>query len=260
MQKTIEFLGISVLMFDFWNTISPIAMYSYVILHIRNYLKICPAVQRQKDRRRGLIIGWAEYIVVFGLTGLLVLFLNDKFGDWFTSGNANYFGTLTAWMISVTVLTSVFRVSPLRVHDFVVPALPFSLFFAKLGCFSVGCCSGFELDGGIFFNSYTDRYEFPVQLVEAAVALALFFYMRWYVRHNKRVGSAFPLYLTVYSASRFLTEFLRDDFPNVLGPFDAYQVMSVIYIAIGAALMFVVYKYGAAIEARFKKALKTKKQ
>ncbi len=248
--------GFTFSLYRLWNNISAAAMIGYVLLQTPRFLEICPAVLKKENSRKGKLIGFLEYLIIIAATTAFLLFLNKRFGVWFTDGNANYYGSLVAWMIMVSFLTVLFKVSPLKVHDLFAPALPLQLFFAKLACFFHGCCHGFELSGGFYFNHYTERYEFPVQLVEALIALALFFFIRWYAKRNKHVGSVFPVYLSLYSVSRFLTEFLRADLPNVVGPFDAYQVMSVVFALVGLFLLYNVWIVGDKIQEHYDRVLK----
>lgn len=256
MMQHINLGSITLSMYELWNIVSAAVMIGYVLLQLPHFLKICPTVIHQKSDRKGKVLGIAEQLTIIIVTALFFTILNKRFGDWFTSGNANYYGSLTAWFTSITVLSIVFKVNPQLVHDSFAPALPIQLFFAKLACFFHGCCSGFEMPGSWYFNQYTGRYEFPVQMVEALVALAIFFFLLYYRRRNKLTGSIFPVYLIAYCLSRFITEFLRADLPkNVLGPLDTYQVMSVIYLLNGLILLFVVREYGERIEGHYSKEL-----
>ena len=154
----------------------------------------------------------------------------------------------------MTLFPIIFKVSPIKTMDLLSPGLPLCLFVAKLACFFHGCCSGFEKFGTRYFNWKTRRFEFPVQLVESLVALALFVFLRWYQKRNKISGSIFPVYLILYATSRFVTEFFRADLPNILGPFDAYQIMSIVYVFLGAILLGIVWVYQHRGSGRPKKA------
>ena len=250
MLQSIQFFGLTIRMYRFWNTISGIIMTCYILCHSKAYVAICPTALRQKDKLRRILVGGGEIVTLIVIITLLVTALNKEFGDWFTHGNANYYGTLTAWVVSIVIVTKIYKVPALKVLDFLTPGLPLSLFFSKLGCFCYGCCSGFEMGESWYFNHSTGLYEFPVQIVEAIVALAIFFVIRYYEKHNKFSGSVFPLFLLLYSVSRFLTEFLRADFPNVVGPLDAYQVLSIPFLLLGGLFLYIVWAYRSEIEKR----------
>lgn len=257
MCPDITLAGKEISMYDLFNTISLIAMAVFAFSQVMKtapynaHAVIIKKTKHSKERfsvkKESVIFCTVLEIGVFALFGP---FLNRQFGDLFTSGNANYYGILVGWLIAFGFFAILLRITPLRNLDHFTPALPLGLFFFKLACFFEGCCFGFTADT-FYFNQETGRREFPVQLVEAAVAVVLFFMLLVYRKKNKRVGTVYPLYLLAYSFSRILTEFLRADFPNVWGPFDAYQLMSAVFFAIGAVLMALALRYGERWDAYF---------
>ncbi len=251
MLKTVDVLGTSIHLYDLLNRLGAMCMLVYLIFQkdrIQSVSLFTAGIQRFKKPLHALLRTLAQLVVLMLLFLGLLLTVNPAFGKWFTAGNANYYGTLVAWVLAASVCSLLFLCPPARYFDLYSPGLPLFLSISKLACFFDGCCSGFAADT-FYFNLETNRREFPVQLVESGVALALFLLFVIYERKKKRVGTVFPLYVTVYSASRFLTEFLRDDFPNVLGPLDAYQLMSIVFFALGLAAFFVMRKRGADLDA-----------
>lgn len=226
-------------MYEIVNYISAASLFLWIFLHIRQYIAISP-IAKQKNPK---LIAFLQLLVICISFSILFFVLNTAFGEWFTSGNKNYYGTLTAWLISFSIIPLFFHISPRLNMDFFSEALPIQLFIAKLACFFHGCCYGFEDSGSWYYNQCNNRYEFPIQFVEAFVAIALFFIIRLYKKRNMILGSVFPVYLILYSISRFITEFFRADFPNVFGPFDAYQVMSFIFLIVGCGLLYFVWFY-----------------
>lgn len=245
MVQYVDIMGCTVSMYDFWNAVSTVVMFFYLVSQAKKFSDISPFAVRQPSPKRKMLVGIGEVLVIIAVAFILFRTLNPAFAKWFTDGNANYYGSLTAWFIAITILTIIFKTNVFLVHDMFAPALPIQLFIAKLSCFFYGCCNGFEMFGSWYFNYKTKRFEFPVQLIEAIVALSLFFFLRWYQRRNRMSGILFPIYLILYATSRLMTEFLRADLPNVLGPLDAYQIMSVVYILFGIVLLGIVWKYSA---------------
>lgn len=243
MLRYLDIMGRTVSLYDFWNVISTAVIFSYLVFQAEKFSDISPLAVRQPTEKRKTLVGIGEVLAIIAFAFILFKILNSAFGNWFTGGNANYYGSLTAWFIAITILTIVFKTSPLHVHDMFAPALPIQLFFAKLACFFSGCCSGFAMPGSWYFNQNTGRCEFPVQLLEALVALGLYFVLIWYQKRNRFPGSMFPLYLVLYAASRFMTEFFRADFPNVFWGLDAYQLMSIVYAFLGTVLFGIVWLY-----------------
>lgn len=230
--------GYTLSMYSVFDTLAGLTLLLYILSQTKKYREYLPAAI--SDQRKRTAFSFFQLLIMSLIFYRLLLLLNHTFADWFTQGNGNYYGNLTAWLLVMTLFPIIFKVSPLKTMDLLSPGLPICLFVAKLACFFHGCCSGFELFGYWYFNRYTIKFEFPVQLVESLVALALFVFLRWYQKRNRILGSVFPVYLILYSASRFLTEFLRADLPNVLGPLDAYQIMSIIYAFLGVVLLSMV--------------------
>ena len=241
MIQRIDLFRISLSTYDIFNYASIIILFFFFILKVKAFGDVCSYYKKKQSNNKRLAVAFAKLTAIYIVGMLLLWVLNKGFGHLFTNGNANYFGSLTAWFISFYLVPLFFRISPLSVSDLLTSGLPLSLFFAKLACFFHGCCFGFQLEKSFYFNQYTQQYEFPVQLLEALVALVLFFFLQWYFKRNKIVGSVFPVYVIIYSFSRFLTEFFRADLPNVIGPFDAYQLMSFIFLLLGSLLLYVVW-------------------
>lgn len=235
MLQEIDLFGITVKMYNVFNILSMIILFLYFISKTKRFIAICPHALKQNTAGKQTLVAVVETLVLFFLGMFLLYFLNTGFGKWFTNGNANYYGSLTAWLLAFIIVPLVYGISPLAASDIFALGLPLSLFVAKLACFFHGCCSSIELSGGFYYNQNTNRYEFPVQLVEAFVALAIYFFLRVY-RKKIPQGDVFPAYIFLFSVTRFFTEFLRDDTPDVLGPFNAYQILSVIFAAISCFL------------------------
>jgi len=107
-----------------------------------------------------------------------------------------------------------------RTLDLVGVFLPLGLAFGRLGCLLAGCCHGTPSGQawGIAFDDPACLARplgvplHPTQLYEAAVALALFAALWVQKRRWRRFeGQVFLSFLALYSAARFLLEFLRGD-------------------------------------------------
>ena len=188
---------------------------------------------------------WAimELLIISVIQYLPAPIINKNFGNLVGTG-ANYFGLLYIVPFLLLVICLLLQVDPLIQIDMVTPGFPFALFFAKLGCFTAGCCNGIACSFG-FPNPSTGIIEFPIQLMEAGVAMLLFFFFLFWRTKAKR-GTMFPTYLIVYSGVRFFTEFLRAD-ENVFGFLKTYQILCLIGILLGIIELIVVSKLGAKI-------------
>ena len=242
MLQELNIAGLSISLYNVFDSLAGITLLGYILFHTIPYRDLI-SHKKERTQRKTTLLAFIQLVIISALCYLMFKTFNRAFADWFTDGNANYYGNLTAWLIVFLIVPKIFKVSSLQAMDLLSPGLPLSLFVAKLACVFHGCCSGFEMNSSFYFNQSTNRHEFPVQLVEALVAFALFFVIRLYQKRNKIPGSVFPVYLILYSISRFITEFFRADLPNVLGSFDAYQIMSVVFLLVGGGLLYFVWIY-----------------
>ena len=183
--------------------------------------------------------------------------LNMNFGKLVKTGG-NYFATVLFYPLILMIFFYVVKISPLKQMDMITPSYPIALFFVKIACFCAGCCNGFEWEKGLY-NAVDDRYEFPVQLVEAALALIIFIFLLWF-RKRAKEGTMFPVYLIVYSGTRFFSEFLRHE-EEVLWIFKTYHLLCIGGVILGIIELILVQKYKERINAFYKnKSEKRKKK
>ncbi len=173
-------------------------------------------------------------------------FLNSMFGE-LTKTGSNYFGLLLFIPLFLLILFHIMAINPFKQTDLIAPAYPLALFFAKLGCFCNGCCQGFECEWGLTNYCYLSnpKKEFPTQLLEAGLALALFIFLCLY-RKKAKEGTLFPIYIILYSGTRFFSEFTRSEL-NLFGIFKRYHILCIIGVIIGIIELRIVLKYSEKI-------------
>ena len=152
-----------------------------------------------------------------------ILVLNKSIGYVFGTG-ANYFGLLYLAPVFLILGCLILGTDWMNQIDLITPAYPLALFFSKIGCYFAGCCSGIK--------------GFPIQLLEALVALLIFLFFLKYGKKLK-TGTAYPVYVLLYSASRFFTEFLRIEEPIFIG-LRIYQILCLVGLIIGAMEYYLV--------------------
>lgn len=174
--------------------------------------------------------------------------LNFAFGSLLDTG-ANYFGLLFSLPVFVIVMAFSLWLDPLKQADISVPGLPLALVFTKIACFTSGCCNGVWWPGGPY-SYQNNREEFPIQLVEAGVALLIFFFLLWYRKRGK-TGTVLPMYLIIYSATRFVTEFWRGQ-ELIWRNLRVYHFICIAGFVVGVIELLIVLKYGEKISNYFK--------
>lgn len=188
-----------------------------------------------------------ELFVMIALISLCISMFNRALGNVLHTGG-NYFGLIFSIMLIWPIVCFLFGSNPLKQLDVITPALPLHLFCAKIGCFCAGCCHGIPWEHGLFNHKFNE-YQIPVQLIEAFWALMIFVLLIA-IRKKVKDGTIFPLYILLYSATRFFSEFLRAD-PNVFGILKTYHILCLIGIMFGGLLYVFVGTYRTQINGFF---------
>lgn len=191
-----------------------------------------------------------EIIIISCIQILPIGFFNIQLGKLLNTG-ANYFGLLYFMPLVLFAFFFFISVNPFKQTDLITPAYPLALFFVKLGCFCDGCCGGFECDWGLMNYHYDSgpKKEFPTQLVEAGLALLIFVFLLWY-RKRAKEGTLFPIYLIIYSATRFFSEFTSNK-PDILWHLKTYHILCIIGVILGIAELMLVLRYSEKIKLVF---------
>jgi phosphatidylglycerol:prolipoprotein diacylglycerol transferase len=110
------------------------------------------------------------------------------------------------------------KMPALKTGDIIAPYIALGQAIGRIGCFLNGCCYG--------------KYKaIPAQLTESAAMFIIFLILR---KRSSSNGRTFLLYLILYSAFRFLNEFLRGDNPAFLAGMTVSQVISLAVLASAA--------------------------
>lgn len=158
-------------------------------------------------------------------------------------GGSVFYGGLLGGIAAAAIYIKKSKMDPGLAAD--CCAAPFALFhcFGRIGCFLSGCCYGVEWEHGFIYtealmDSANGVPRFPVQLAEAAFELMLFLLLWRLIHRGKLKGQLFTLYLILYSAGRFILEFLRgDEYRGFLAGFSTSQIISIIIFATCAAIL-----------------------
>lgn len=165
-----------------------------------------------------------------------------------TNGLAFYGGLLVAVPVAVWYVRRR-ELGVGRVADIAGVCIPLGLVFGRLGCFLAGCCHGRPTDmpWGVVFSDPASLARplgtplHPTQLYSSAFALLLFGLM-WigYRRWRRFDGQVFLWFVVLYSAGRFLIEFLRNDNRGMFfsGSLSASQVVALPLLAVALIWLY----------------------
>ena len=236
-------------LYTFLNDIACILVYIFNILSFKSKTKAIGRGTEYFTKKPGRSNkSEMNFVKVLLILGEIVLIsyaqyqlgaMNRMLGRLIGTG-ANYFGLLFFSPVVVSFFCLVLGIDVFKQMDIITPALPLALTVSKLACFFQGCCGGIECSFGMY-NHMSERVEFPVQLVETALAAGIFiFLMIW--RKKAKEGTVYPVYVILYSATRFFSEFLRKE-ENVLLLLKKYHILCLVGIAAGFLLLYVIKNY-----------------
>ncbi|MCK4548368.1 MAG: prolipoprotein diacylglyceryl transferase [Candidatus Eisenbacteria sp.] len=210
--------------------LGPLRIYSYgFMLMVAFAVGIFLAVTR--GRRRGIlpefVMDLSTLIVFAAIVGsrmVYVLFHGD--GYWprwwdvfkvWEGGLTVYGGVLLAVVVAYAFCRS--RGVPfLKIADTVAPSLALGVGITRIGCFLNGCCYGSacELPWAVRFpQGSLAEYEMgrigihPSQLYASFVGFAVFLVLFQVDRRPRREGFVFWLFVFLFSAGTFFTDFTR---------------------------------------------------
>lgn len=244
--------------YDVFSCLWALTMLVYNLAHIREKRAILGGLslellQKNRGRRTKLaeesFYIWIEILLVTVIVVGAGTCVNSLWARICTRNRANYFGNIYFLPFLAVLAFRFLRIPPLKQLDSCTPGIALALVAAKLGCFCAGCCYGFAMEGSFYYNYDREEYQFPIQLLEAGVALAIFFVLRVYKKRNRYPGSVYPMFMILYSATRFCTEFLRADFAPLVWRMNIYHFQCLAGLLLGLAEFFLLRKYTASVSA-----------
>ena len=219
-------------------------------------------------RRYGLSDDAASSMVMAAAIGGIVgakIYYAILFHDWhllFTRAGLVWYGGLIGGAIGCMLYLRVQRIDFLAAADAAAPALAIGYCLGRIGCFLVGDDYGRPTNSwvGIAFpkgSPPTTAEELrnfgvnvdpslppdtvlrvhPTQLYESAAALVMFLILMRAGRSPHAKGRILGLFLILMGIERFLVEIVRAKDDRFLGPFTIAQLISVILLIVGTALM-----------------------
>lgn len=150
------------------------------------------------------------YISLDLCIGLLLLIITSKlFGTGNTAGLK--FVRIVNFCWIYFLLLAYFLKDPYEnILDLLTIKGAFFYAIAHIGCIFPGCCHGYASDWGIYSNN-AGYVCFPIQLVECTINIMIGFILLAMRKNKKFHGQLNPWYMIMFGATRFVTEFLRDN-------------------------------------------------
>jgi phosphatidylglycerol:prolipoprotein diacylglycerol transferase len=119
-------------------------------------------------------------------------------------------------------------------NDRFAALLPFTVALGRVGCLTAGCCRGLPYDGWCAIRGADGIARYPAQISEIVFQVAIGIAFVLMVRRGFLFGHLFSIYLILYGAFRFATEYLRET-PKFYAGLSGYHWLSLVMIALGVA-------------------------
>ena len=263
MLQTITLFGKTFFLYGLSNTLAIVAQMILLGFLLKDYKEACtfPYIVDKylhKESKRKFLFGSIFMYIELVLT-LIILTVTAQKAEPIVSmtflgdTSVNFFTNILTNPIFAFLVFILLKTSPLKFWDINALALSIGLIFFKIACYCDGCCYGIEY-GSTFYNYSNERYEIPVQLIEAACAVVMFVVLLIIRKSSKRknkAGLLYPIFMLMYCGSRFCSEFLRDDYPPILGNLSGYHIQCIIGFVLGLIYLFIVLKFGTRITEYF---------
>lgn len=153
-------------------------------------------------------------------------------------GGLVFQGAIFGGLLGMLVFVARHRLPFLLLADIGAVGMPLGHSIGRVACFFNGCCYGeaTDLPWGVVFP-FLDHAVHPTMLYESLANLGIFALIWKLDRRKPFLGFSFSLYLILYSSVRFLNEFLRGDLTQYFFGLRQAQVVSLLTLAAGLALL-----------------------
>lgn len=193
----------------------------------------------------GALLGGKLFYMIQGFPQFLELSRETgyTFLQYFNEAGLVYYGGFIGAILFVLMTAKLVGAPVWAMVDTILPSIPLMHAVGRVGCFSAGCCYGIPCDFGVVFDASPIAPHgvrlLPVQLIESACLLVLFFLMLHYGKQKRPPGKVLAFYLVGYGIIRFILEFFRyDAIRGIYGALSISQWISLGLIALGAFFWF----------------------
>jgi phosphatidylglycerol:prolipoprotein diacylglycerol transferase len=218
------------------------------------------------------VLDLALWVLIAGLIGSRINFLITVL-DWtgesksflnvikvffqFRQGGLVFYGGLLLAIPTGIAYLRIKKLNVWRYADIAAPSVALGIAFARIGCYLNGCCWGRICSESFPFHvvfpkgslppaTHINVPLIPSQFISSLNALILSLLLAFVYRRKKFEGQVFSLFGALYSLTRFLIEFLRDDTPSdFLGVFTQAQAVSLFLFPASLVLYFVLRARGS---------------
>jgi len=152
-------------------------------------------------------------------------------------GGLAFYGGAIAAVAAELIYLKLKKLSVYKIGDLIIPYVAFGQAIGRIGCFLNGCCYGKPMAYG---------HLYPTQIFSSILLIFLYCFLRLLQKSEVKPGIVLISYGLLYSAGRFLMEFLRgDNMAIVLGMTFSQFVGAIVFLFCAVLLLIrLVQPYG----------------
>ncbi len=250
-------------MYNDWFTIGPLTIHGYGVM-IAVGILMAFFVGERMAKKTGMDPNHVDtLIIVCLLTGYLGSKITYVFTVWdqFLANPKAVLGA-DGWVVYGGILGGILgawtycrikKISFFHYANLLFPSVALAQGFGRIGCFFAGCCYGKETHGALGITFTHSDYApnnvklIPTQLISSAGDFILFYILYKIYMDESTRDETMGWYLLLYSAGRFVIEFLRGDSARgFIGALSTSQFIGLFLIAAGIIVLIQVKKNGKA--------------
>ena len=243
-------------MFNDWLTIGPVTIHGYgvmIAIGILSAFWMAEKLAKKYDLNTDKIDNLVFIIVIFGYVCAKLVYCLTVFDQFIKdpmsvlgSGGWVVYGGIIGGVIAGWVYCRKINADFVHYFNVLAPCIPLAQGFGRIGCFFAGCCYGVETHSwfGVSFPAGSlgpgaGISVVPTQLIMAAGDFLIFAFLYFRLTKRGKIDDNAAWYLMLYSAGRFMIEFIRGDVVRgFIGPLSTSQFIAVFVFLFGAWLIW----------------------
>ncbi len=250
-----------------WFTIGPVTVHGYGVMIAIGILAAFFVGERQA-KKYGLNPEMVDDLVfvclISGFLGAKILYCLTNFSS-FIANPVGMLFTMDGWVVYGGIIGGILGAYAWCRHkkesftayaNMLFPCVALAQGFGRIGCFFAGCCYGKETTSslGITFSNSSFAPNnvtlIPTQLIMSLGDFLLFAILFQAYKNEKYRNDVTGLYLMLYSAGRFIIEFMRGDtVRGFVGVLSTSQFIGIFTFALGLVMIILNHRKPKSTDA-----------